>query len=409
VRVLRSAALIAACVVPAHLAAQQDSTGRFTVEGYAVANYYRFDWDTDPRRRNTVDLERLAIEPSFRVNDRIQFNAEIEIEHGGTGVTVEFDPFEEFGEFETDVEKGGAVEIEKLEAVFSLRPAFNIRVGRVYVPVGLTSSHDEPDEYFTNTRHETEVAIIPTLWHETGVGVFGGLGRARYQALLVTGLDATGFSSANWIVGGWQKRFEQANANALAVIGRVDYDLAPESYVGVSGYFGNSAPNRPKADLDVPANVGIVEAHAVVQRGPFTARGLVLYGRLQNSGVVSAANRNLSNNLNVKRTPVASAAFGWFVEAGYDVLPLLTGTPARDDGQALDVFARYDDYDTMYRMVEGVFDNPRWDRQVITAGLNWRVHPTFLVKGQYSHRTLGLATANSEDTIALGFGLMYGE
>jgi hypothetical protein len=46
---------------------------------------------------------------------------------------------------------------------------------------------------------------------------------------------------------------------------------------------------------------------------------------------------------------------------------------------------------------------------VLTAGLNWRVHPTFLVKGEYAHRTLGLPTANREDIIALGFGLIYGQ
>jgi hypothetical protein len=395
------------------LGAQEEAdTGtqhRFSVEGYAVANYYHFDWQTDPRRRSKIDIERLAIEPSYRVNDWLHFNSEIEFEHGGTGVTIEFDPFEEFGEFETEVEKGGEVEIEKLEAVFTLRPAFNIRVGRLYVPVGLLSSHDEPDEYFTAGRNETEVALIPTLWHEIGINVFGTLGRARYQALLINGLDATGFSSANWIVGGWQKRFEQANANGLAVVGRVDVDVAKGTSVGVSGYFGNSADNRPKADLTVPANVGIIEGHAVVECGPFKARGLLLYGHLQNSGAVSDANRNLSNNLNVKRTPVASAALGWFVEAGYDVLPLLTSAPPGPGHRGLDLFARYDWYDSMYDVAPGIFDNPRWERHVITAGLNWRIDPTFLVKGEYSHRTLGLTTANTEDTIALGFGLMYGD
>lgn len=400
-------------LAPARLAAQDhdeaDSAHRFSVEGFAVANYLNFDWQTDPKRRNKVDLERVAVEPSYRVNDWLQFNGEVEFEHGGTGVTVEFDPFEEFGEFETDVEKGGEVEIEKLEAVFTLRKTFNVRVGRLYVPVGLLSSHDEPDEYFTNARNEIEVALIPTLWHEMGINVFGTLGRAHYQALLINGLDATGFSSANWIVGGWQKRFEQANANGLAVVGRVDLDVASGASVGMSGYFGNSAANRPKADLDVPANVGIIEGHAVLERGPFKARGLVLYGHLQNSGAVSDANRNLSNNLNVKRTPVASAALGWFVEAGYDVLPLLAGKSAGPRRQGLDVFARYDWYDSMYDVAPGIFDNPRWERHVLTGGFNWRIDPSFLVKGEYSHRTLGLTAANTENTIALGFGLMYGE
>ena len=403
-----SAALLLLAALAPPLLAQDSTAGRFSLEGYAVANYYRFDWATDPSRRNKIDLERLAIEPSFQANPWLRFNAEIEIEHGGTGVTVEFDPFEEFGEFETEVEKGGEVEIEKLEAVFSIDPRFNVRVGRVYMPVGLLSAHDEPDEYFTNGRNETEVALIPTLWHETGLGAFGAFGRFRYQALVVSGLDATGFSSANWIVGGWQKRFEQANADAVAIVGRVDYGLDDESYVGVSGYFGDTGPNRPKADLDVPANVGIVEGHAVVARGPFTARGLLLYGHLQNSAVVSAANRNLSNNLNVKRTPVGSAALGWFVEAGYDLLPLLRRAPA-DDGRRLDVFARYDWYDSMYRVAGDVFDNPRWQREAVTAGVNWRLDPAFVAKAEYSHRTVGLATDNHEDTVALGFGLLYGD
>ena len=63
----------------------------------------------------------------------------------------------------------------------------------------------------------------------------------------------------------------------------------------------------------------------------------------------------------------------------------------------------------MHDVAAGVFDNPRWERQVFTTGLNWRVHPTFLVKGEYAHRTVGLATANKEDTVALGFGFIFGE
>lgn len=376
----------------------------FSVEGYAVANYYRFDWETDPNRRNQLDLERFAVEPAYRVNAWLRFEAEIEFEHGGTGVARETAADEASG-FETEVEKGGAVEIEKLEAEFLLHPAFNVRVGHLYVPVGLVSSHDEPDEYFTNARNETEVALIPTLWHETGVGVFGAVRAFRYQALLVNGLDATGFTSATWIVGGWQKRFEEANASGVAVIGRLDLDVGPESYVGVSGYLGNSAANRPGADLDVPAHVGLVEAHAVVRHKGLTARGLLLYGHLQNSAAVSAANATIVAD----PSPVGKAALGWFVEAGVDVLPLLTSRAAGAGREGVDVFVRYDWYDSMYRVAAGIVDDPRWRRKTVTAGINWRIHPAFLVKAEYAHRSLGLAGGNHEDTMALGFGLIYGD
>jgi hypothetical protein len=385
----------------------KSSPSRFGVEGYGIINYYNYDWQTDPKRRDAIDLERLVIEPSFRVNERLRFDADIEIEHGGTGVTLEFDPFEEFGEFEQEVEKGGEIVVEKLQLTYSWSPALNLRAGRMYVPVGLVTSNEEPDEYFTAARNEAESALIPTIWHETGVGLFGTLGRLRYQGAVITGLDATGFSSATWVRRGHQERFETVNANNVAAVGRLDLDVASGATVGVSGYFGNSAGNRPKADLNLPANVAIVDAHATLARGPLRARGLLMFGHLQNAGEVSAANRNLSNNLNVKRTPVGSEALAWFVEAGYDVLRLFR--PAVEGGAGLDLFLRYDWYDTQHAVDDGVFDTPRWERHVVTTGVNWRPDPHLVVKGEYSRRTLGLATANREQTVALGVAFLYGE
>jgi len=384
------------------LAAQDDAAqrdrGPVEVEGYAVLNYDHFAWQTDPNRRDVVDLERFILEASYRVSKRLRFAAELEFEHGGTGVTMEFDRFEEFGEYEIEVEKGGEVKVEKLEAQFLLRPEFNIRVGHVYVPVGLVSQADEPDEYFTNTRNEAEVAMVPTVWDETGVGLFGQIGRLHYQGLVVTGLDATGFSSANWVRPGHQGRFETVNANDLAVVARLDFDVADETRLGVSAYHGNSAGNRPKPDLRVPANVMILDAHVSTEIGRFRARALVLYGHLQNADQVSDANRNLSNNLNVKRTPVGSAALGWFVEAGAN---LLHGhTP-------LFIYGRYDWYDTMYRVSGDVFDNPRWSRNAVTTGMNWFPDPHFIVKASYSHRSVGLPTGNREDTVALGVAALF--
>jgi hypothetical protein len=378
----------------------------FAMHGYAVINYYNFAWQTDPRRRDAVDLERFVVEPSLRLNARLEFEAEVEFEHGGTGATLEFDPFEESGEFEQEVEKGGEIVIEKLQATYTWNPKLGIRVGRLYVPVGTVSSHDEPDEYFTTARNEAESALIPTIWHEPGLELFGRMGRLGYRALVVTGLDATGFSSANWIRGGFQQRFETVNASNLAAVGRLELAVGNAGTVALSGYYGNSAGNRPKADLQVPAYVGILSADAHLARGPFSVRGLMMYGHLQNSGVVSAANRNLSNALGVKRTPVGSAALAWFGEVGYDLLPALSHARSAA-GQRLDLFARYDWYDTMYHTADGIFDNPRWERHAVTGGVNWRPDPHFIVKAQYSHRTVGLPSENREDTASLGVALLF--
>lgn len=430
-------ALVIACA-PRPAAAQIPG---LEVEGYAELNYQHFRWDTDSSRRARIDLERATLEATYRLSKTIVLEGEIEFEHGGTGSTMEFDRFEEFGEYEQEVEKGGEVSIEKLAVVFMLAPEINIRAGHIYVPVGLVNSNYEPGDYYTATRSESETAIIPATWHETGVELFGRLGALSYQVLLVNGLDATGFASSSWIKRGAQGRFEGVNAENLALALRADYDLAPDVRAGISVYTGNSADNRPKPDLKVPARVTIAEMHISAVSGPLTLRGEALFGHLQNAEAVSIANRNLSANLNVKRNPVGSRALACYAEAGVDLLALFgspgNGTskpgasagvpvhrepgedhagaerPHADTGDAgnapsrLDLFARVDYYDSMFGTEGTIFDNPRWARQSITGGLNYRPIDHVIIKAQYTHRVLGTQPRLYERTAALGLGVEF--
>ena len=292
----------------------------FSVSGYGVINYSHFDWELDPGRRAAIDVERFVIAPKYRINDTIQLESELEFEHGGTGSTMEFDKFEEFGEFETEIEKGGEIIVEKLAVVFSFQPSYNFRVGHIIVPVGLVAKRHRPQHYFTTTRPEAEAHIIPTIWHETGVEIFGAFGPLKYQAQIVNGLDSTGFSSRHWIVRGHQLRFETVNAEAPAFVGRLDYAFHENATVGISGYYGDTAANRPKPDVDFDAHVGIVSLHGFYEVNAVKVRGLFLWGALENADRLSKVNRTLSNNLNVKRTPIGSSAVGWYIEAGYDIL-----------------------------------------------------------------------------------------
>ena len=398
---------ILCCVLLLLLTAQAApaESKRFSVSGYGVINYANFDWQTDPERRAQIDVERLVIAPKFQMSEAIRLEAELEFEHGGTGITMEFDKFEEFGEFETEVEKGGEVIVEKLAAVFEIRPALNLRIGHIIVPVGLTAKRHRPQHYFTTTRPESESNLIPTIWHENGIELFGKAGALSYQAQVVNGLDSTGFSSRRWIVGGHQLRFETANAEDLALVGRVDYTIVDGTVFGISGYYGDSADNRPKPDLQVDAHVSIVDLHGFYEVGALKVRGMFLYGTLENSDLISKTNRNLSNNLNVKRTPVGSRASGGYLEVGYNLLTLFKSSLIAE--AVLDLFVRYDNYDTMAEVEGDIFDNPRWERQTWTFGLNYHPHPQLVFKGHYSARRLGTEVENEENTFALGFGFQY--
>ncbi len=383
---------------------------KFHVKAYGVVNYYGFDWDTDPDRRNSFDTERLNVYVMYDFTEKIQLKTEIEFEHGGTGVTMELDKFEEFGEYEVEVEAGGEVKLEQLNILFKYKPWLNFRLGRLKLYMGNASKLDLPTDYFTGQRSSMESALLPMGWYENGIEILGDIGKNKqfsYKAFLVNGLSSVGFTSANWIKRGHQKRFETINANNLAVSGRFDYNLENGGFVGVSGYYGGSNQNRPKTDLeDTKGAVSIIDFHVNIEKQIWKFRAMILYGNLQNSDKISQANRNLSNALNVKRTPVAKNALGYYVEAGYDILSLKKAKTK----QQLFIFGRYDYYNSMYKTTGVILDNPRWERSVITAGLNYFIVPNVVLKAHYAVNSLGADTldgfgeviGNKERTFLLG-------
>ncbi len=137
---------------------------------------------------------------------------------------------------------------------------------------------------------------------------------------------------------------------------------------------------------------------------------MFLYGNLQNADKISSANRNLPNALDVKRTPVAKNAMGYYAEAAYNIMPLLIKKPSGT--QKLFVFGRYDFYDSMYKTTGDITDNPRWERSVFTTGLNYHITKDITFKTHYAVNSLGADTldgynnviGNKERTFLLGMG-----
>lgn len=361
---------------------------RFTLTGYGVVNYYNYDFDTDPNLNNAFDPERLNLYLKYKFSQNIELKTEFEFEHGGTGSTMELDAFEEAGEFEQEIEKGGAVKLEQLNVDFSLKPYFNIRVGRIKMYVGLAQTLDHPTDYFTTHKQEMEKEIIPMGWYENGIEFYGKFAKHwKYKAYVVTGLDASGFSSRNFIKGGYQQRFETVNAESFAIAGRLDYHFGTHenTFAGIAAYLNDAAANRPKNDMNETAYVTLVEAHLSINEKNLRTNATVLFGNVQNSNIVAYKNANLSNNLGVKRTPVGQQALGISAELGYNVLPLFLQRTTHK----LYPFARFDYYDTMFDTEGSVVKNPRWERTTITGGVNWFIHPQIVAKAHYSDRKLG--------------------
>ncbi len=382
-------------------------------------------------RRLVFDTTRFVFEIEGEMPFDLEFEAEVEFEHGGAGTEMELE-YEEFGEFEQEVDKGGEVLIEELKIEKTFADRYSVTIGRFYVAMGLLSRLYRPTDYLATTRSEAETTVIPAVWDELGLQVQARWPWLRVTAQVVNGLDSTGFSSQRWVASGHQTRFELVRATDLALVGRVDVTAPDDGSVsfdgrahagqlelGVAAYYGGTSRNRPKPDLvrecsdGDPAAVApcgylsaallLVDVHGHFRLGPVRGSALVLWGHLGNAAAVSSRNERLSNALNVLRTPVADQALAAWAELGVDLAPWLDlGKEHR-----LEPFGRVDYSDTLFGTREGLFDNPRFERTVLTGGVSYALSQALVLKLDASHRRFGASTLNPETSARLAAGFVY--
>lgn len=375
------------------------------IYGYGNVYYQNYDYlqnyQSKPKSRAKVDLERFVLSPRFLIDDTTKIVSEIEFEHGGTGSTMEYDTLDEFGEFETEVEKGGEVNVEELYVDIAKSEWMNFRIGHMVIPVGLNSQRHLPTLYLSTSRNISETTILPNTWHETGVMAYGKFaGNFNYQAMIMTGLNSEFFDSSHWIQAGHQKQFEFVNADDLAFALRIDYGDVVSSHIGVSLYMGNTNKNRNKEQLDAAGTLTIMDIHAVYDERNIRFRTMALLGTLSDSEAITKANKGLPNALEAKRTPVASGAVAYFAELGYNISPLF--------GYAKQIipFVKYDYVDSMYTTEDTVIDDDRYERSILTVGVDYFLTPEIVLKGDYSTVSFG-NSANLDKlnafTLAMGF------
>ncbi|MCK4441336.1 MAG: hypothetical protein KAU90_04970, partial [Sulfurovaceae bacterium] len=300
---------------------------------------------------------------------------------------MEYDTLDEFGEFEHEIEKGGEVVAEEAYIDIDYKPWLKFKVGHSTVPVGLNSQRHLPSLYLSTSRNISETTILPNTWHENGITAYGKVGENwNYQAMLMSGLNSEYFNSHHWIKSGDQKQFEYANADDLAFALRVDYGNILASHIGASLYMGNSNKNRNKAKLDSDGTVTIGEIHGVYDKGNVRLRGLALLGSLSDSEDITRANKSLPNKLGAVRTPVASKALAYFVEAGYDIAPMLGYS------KSIVPFVKYDFVDSMYDTEGFVQDDDRYENSIITVGIDYFLTPEIVYKMDYSKTSFGDAS-----------------
>ena len=410
------------------MAAEPDTLGynRFRFGGYGemVANFkdyginrfYGHKEGNAKQNHNTISIPRFVLAFDYKFTPKWILGAEIEFEYGGTGTSYELENTEN-GEYETEVEKGGEVALEQFHITRMIVPEFNIRVGHLIVPVGLTNAHHEPINFFGSSRPEGETTIIPCTWHETGIEFLGKFGKDYatfdYEAMIVTGLNANGFDRNKWVRGGKQGLFEGDNFTSPAYVARLNYTGVSGLRLGGSIYYcPNTGANSDKLityDEIGRIPVTIYSLDAQYTNKYVTARANYLSGNIAHADQLGAKNGKLSNKSGYSRTtPIAKRAVSYNAEVGLNLKSIVGG------GKNFPViypFAQYEYYNSQEKGEGMDVMDARCQVSKWNFGLNWRALPNLVVKADYTTRQIGTAkvfgTGNYNSENEFGIGIAY--
>ncbi|MCM1150420.1 MAG: hypothetical protein NC209_04950 [Alistipes sp.] len=400
--------------------ARAERAPRLTVGGYGEAvmtrnfysdNYLRYFKPENYRNDKShgrFDLPHVVVYLGYDFGRGWSMGTEIEFEHGGTESAFEIE-YEEGGEYESEVERGGEVALEQFWIQKSFSRAANLRIGHMIVPVGATNMHHMPTEFFGVYRPEGENTILPCTWHETGIGFWGEAGKWRYEAMLLPGLDSDRFGNNVWIAGGAGSPYEFKIGNAYAGAFRIDNFSVRGLRLSLSGYAGNTFSNTLSANR--ASKDTYKGAKGTVLLGAFdflyddrnwVVRGNFDYGHLADADLITKFNMNLPQASPSPRQHVGTEALAAGIEAGYDLFALSKKLHA--GGQRFYLFGRYEYYDSMHGTETSVVRQMWCGRQRIAAGINYYPIKNIVIKAEYS---VGLLRAPFNDEPALSLGIAY--
>lgn len=386
---------------------------RFRMGGYGEILFQYFDYTQNrffdegshPDSRAEISIPRFILAMDFKFSPSWTLTSEIEFEYGGTGSAVEYE-FNEAGEYEMEVEKGGEVVLEQFHINKRFADWLHLRIGHFIVPVGLTNAHHEPIFYFGATRPEGESNLIPCTWHETGLSLYGTIKNFDYEIMVINGLDPNFFSRENFIKKGKQSLFETYTMTNPALAGRIDYNGIKHMRLGISAYHAwKTSGNSTKADKmeEIKIPVTVLSADAQFDNKIVVARANFLWGEVGDSERLSILNLRMPSKAGISifpRDQVAKNAINWYAEIGVNIGQFISKK------LHLYPFLKYEYYNSMHKTDGNIIADPRFKRELLTAGINYFALPNLVIKADYSRRWIDHGNFNSENRVSLSIGYL---
>ena len=351
-----------------------------TIGGYGELNYNQYKKGT---KNNEADLRRAVLFFGHRFNENLRFVSELELEHGVTSK-----------------DDAGEVEMEQAYLDYRFNDAINVKAGLFLIPLGILNETHEPTTYYGVERNEVETRIIPSTWREGGIGIHGEvLQGLRYDVGITTGFNAgkidnpsTGFRSGH-------QEMTLARANNLSMYAALNYRGIRGLLVGGGLFSGNTGQDgftdrgtvRQQPLLQgVNARLTLWDIHAKYTQGNLDLQTLYAKGSLGDVDAISAA-----AVADGRDGAIPKSIYGWYGQAAYHIWHY--------GDYDLAPFVRFEKFNTQQQVASGFSADPLNDERVITAGLNFRIHPQVVLKADYQK----YKTDNTKDRFNLGVGYVF--
>jgi len=353
--------------------AVKDTFDRFSFGGYGEihGNF------TEGGNGDIFDIHRVVFDVGYEFTDWIRLGSEFEIEHA----------------YVSDGE-GGELLIEQLYIDFMLHDMANVRIGRTLAPIGIINQRHEPPSFNGVERPNFAKYIVPGTWSLDGIGLYGRITPyLKYQAYVSAGLDGTQFDSTDGIRGGRMEGRPSLNDPAYTV--RLDYypllmsdvAIANDLRIGASVFHGGIDNADNGKDPSIDGSVTLCSGDFELSIYDLDLRGALAWTYIDGASELPG---------------VAKEIFGYYVEAGYHVMPDSWKTGRLEESDVV-VFVRYDDYDTQFRMPAGTLADPAGDRTDLTFGVNVYPTPNLVLKADYQIRD-DATSAGLDNMLNVGVG-----
>ncbi len=351
---------------------------KLSIGSYGEAHYNQ-KINTGRMEYGKMDLHRIILYTSYKINKQIQFFSEIEFEHTNE------------------------LSVEQAFLNYKINNWLNLKTGLILMPVGYVNEFHEPTLFNGVERPFVDKYIIPTTWSEMGAG-FHGLAKkinVKYQIYLVNGLKS--YSEKALITGknGIRKARQNgsnAQIGAPAIVSKITYYGINKLRLGISGYYGkttsslynnltqNNAVNITKADSST-LGITLFSLNANYTIKQFQIRGE--YIRTFISG--TEAYNDFTNS------DTGNQALGYYIDFSYK--------KKLNHHKMLLPFARFEHYNTHQSTKGDLKRNPLYNKTIYTLGIAF--NPTSQVSFKADYQWFNAGNIKYHNQLNIGFGYWF--